>query len=93
MVITLINHSDSQQQAFMRGLWKGMAAPLMLFAANHAAVEPVELAPLPPVKPVRLPESFTTMTDMERIAVDFWTVVRRHEQADPQHSAVFSQAD
>lgn len=93
MVITLINHSDSPRQAFTRGLWKGMAAPLMLFAANRAAVEPVELAPLPQVQPVRLPESLRTMTDMERIAADFWAVVRRYEQEGAEQPALGNQAD
>lgn len=93
MVITLINHSDSPQQAFRRGLWKGMAAPLMLFAANRAPIEPVELAPLPPIRRVQLPESLTSMSDMGRIASDFWTVVRRYEQEGAEQPTLGSQTD
>lgn len=93
MVINLINHSDSPQQAFTRGLWKGLASPLMLFAANHAPAVPVGMAPLPPARRVQLPKSLTSMSDMERIASDFWTVVRRYEQEGAQQPALGSQAD
>ena len=92
MVIALIKHSDSPRQAFLRGLWKGAASPLMLFAANQAIAQPLELPPLPRVDPVRLPKSLTTMTDLQRIGADFSAAVRRYDQADAQQPSVGDQA-
>lgn len=91
MNITLVSHDDSSRQAFIRGLLKGLASPVMLFAANKAVLRPVELPPLPQVQPIRLPESLTSRTDLQRIGADFWSAVRRYEQEGPQHSAVDDQ--
>lgn len=92
MVITLIQQGESRRQTFKRGLWKGLASPLMLFASNRASLDSVQLAPLPRVEPVRLPASLTTMTDLQRIGADFSAAVRRYEQAGTQHPAVGDQA-
>lgn len=75
----------------MRGFLKGLAAPLMLFAANRAPMRLVELPPLPPIQPVRLPESLTMKSDMDRLGLDFWAAVRRHEQTHAQSAAVNAQ--
>lgn len=88
MNITLVRLGDSPRQAFVRGLWKGMAAPLMLFGANRAALAPLgELPPVPRVDPITLPERITALTDLERIGLDFWAAVRRHEQENAQQPA------
>ena len=43
------NSSDSKKRAFVRGLWRGMASPVVLFStvALPAAAEPAAFEPLP----------------------------------------------
>lgn len=83
---TLVKSGDSSRKAFVHGFFKGLASPLMLFASNRAHFSAVDLPPLPQIQPIRLPRSITTMTDMERIGLDFWAAVRRHEQEGAQQS-------
>lgn len=71
----------------MRGFFKGLAAPVMLFAANRAQISVEDLPPLPLIEPIPLPASISTMTDMQRIGQDFWAAIRRYEQEDPQRPA------
>lgn len=92
MNVTLVIQDESAPQAFVRGMLKGLAAPLMLFAANKAELTPGALPPLPEIAPVELPQSLTTTSDLERIGADFWSAVRRYEQEGPQHSTIGSQA-
>lgn len=92
MVINLIELSDTPRQAFTRGVCKGAAAPLMLFAANRAMVHLVELPALPRVDKVQLPHSLRCMTDLQRIGADFSAAVRRYEQADAQQPSIGNQA-
>jgi hypothetical protein len=88
MSITLLDHRATPRQAFVRGLLKGLAAPVMLFAANRAQIAVEELPPLPRIEPVLLPTSISSMTDMQRIGQDFWTVIRRYEQEDSEQPTV-----
>jgi hypothetical protein len=39
----IIDLSDTSKAAFSRGLWKGMAAPLMLFSTFDAAAEVIKI--------------------------------------------------
>ena len=80
MPVVLIDFNDTPRQAFKRGLAKGMAAPLMLFAANQADLEPPEPVSIPKVPAVRVPDSLVRMTDMQRLGVDFNAAVGRYEQ-------------
>lgn len=93
MNITLIEQGATARQAFVRGFMKGLAAPMMLFAANRAVITPAELAPLPEVQTVRLPSSLTSMTDLQRIGRDFAVVIGRYEQEVAQRAAVSNQSD
>jgi hypothetical protein len=46
---SIVNLDDTKRAAFVRGFWKGMAAPLMLFSSfsmPHQAA-PLEYRPLP----------------------------------------------
>ena len=47
--MALINFNDTPTRAFVRGFWKGMAAPLMLFSSFSvpAEVKVPEFKPLP----------------------------------------------
>lgn len=38
----IVNLTDTKKAAFSRGLWKGMAAPLMLFSAFDLSAQRVE---------------------------------------------------
>jgi hypothetical protein len=36
---SVINLKDSKRQAFLRGFWKGLAAPVMLYSVGHLPAE------------------------------------------------------
>jgi hypothetical protein len=45
---TAINLKDSKRQAFVRGFWKGLAAPFLLYSVSSIPDEAiVKLQPLP----------------------------------------------
>ena len=72
----MIDFQDSTRIAFTRGIWKGMAAPFMLFAHTTAPA-------LPTIEPIHLPDSAANPfgVDWGKIAGDMHAAIGRHEQA------------
>lgn len=51
---TVINFRDTKRQAFLRGFWKGLAAPLMIYSASEMPPEAVVTAQaLPNLQPLQ----------------------------------------
>lgn len=48
-MVNHVNLKESQHTAFVRGFWKGMAAPVMLFGSTSLPVEarPIEFQQIP----------------------------------------------
>jgi hypothetical protein len=73
----ILKFDEDERKAFSRGLLKGMAAPLMLFANSPAPA-------LPRFDEVALPRPANTKNapltgDWVRVGRDVRTVVRRHD--------------
>ena len=73
----IIRFDQDERKAFTRGLIKGMAAPLVLFANSAAPA-------VPRFEPVQLPRSTSARTpamaqDWLRVGRDVRTVVQRHD--------------
>lgn len=70
----IINPTDSRRVAFARGFWKGMAAPLMLFAgfdlpaqAQPVVFQPLQRRPSPPTSDwVRVGDALRAAVAKER---------------------------
>lgn len=74
---------QSPRQAFARGFWNGMAAPLTLFV--HRQVQP----PIE-VEPIRLPHrgpGGALTDDWAKIGADFHHALKRYEQEPPAGSS------
>lgn len=74
----LVDIKHSRKRAFIRGFWRGLAGPLMLFA--HTSVPA-----LPKIEPIKLPARMRDpmggiASDWEKIGGDLKSAVRRHEQ-------------
>ncbi|MCE4554742.1 hypothetical protein [Pelomonas cellulosilytica] len=80
MPVVLVDFNETSRQAFKRGVAKGMAAPLMLFASNQAHVDTQHAVKIPQVSPVRVPGALTALTDMERLGMDFNAALGKHEE-------------
>ncbi len=93
MSITLLGNDSSSKQVFAHGFLKGLASPLMLFAANRSLLTLPELPPLPAIEPVRVPTSHTTMTDLQRLACDFHVALRRYDQEESRRATLSPAAD
>lgn len=92
MALIALDFEENKREALLRGLAKGMGAPLMLFAANHAKAEVVPMPKLVPAPQVRVPVALTVLTDMQRIGLDFNAAVSRYEQANPKPASVSLQS-
>ncbi|MBI3350476.1 MAG: hypothetical protein HY020_25175 [Burkholderiales bacterium] len=92
MPIVLVDFNETSRQAFKRGVAKGMAAPLMLFASNQAHVDTLHAVKIPQVSPVRVPGALTALTDMERLGMDFNAALGKHEKEIGESTARGSKA-
>ncbi len=91
MPLVLLDFNDSPRDSFRRGVTKGLAAPLMLFASNAVDLKLPPPVSLPKVLPVKVPESLRVLTDAQRIGMDFNAAVGRHEETG-QNAARDSEA-
>lgn len=68
-MVQIVNFSDTPRTAFVRGFWKGMAAPLMLFGSSAMPVEaqPMEFKPLP-IRPSDPGQDWARVGDLLRAA-------------------------
>lgn len=66
----IINPTDTKRTAFVRGFWKGMAAPMMLFSAFElpAQAQPIAFQPLRR-RPVQHASDWVRVGDALRAAV------------------------
>lgn len=70
----LIDFSETPKQAFARGFWKGLSAPVMLFG-NFDAPKPRRAKPIT----IQLKSDMQSFAgDWNKIGVDFNNVVAKH---------------
>ena len=74
-MVKLHHPQQSPRQAFVRGFWRGMAAPMMLFVHQHAEALPRVAMIEPPKHGPGGPQA----DDWARIAGDFRRAIGRHQ--------------
>ena len=87
MALIALDFQEAPRKAFLRGLAKGMGAPLMLFASSTSAPLAAPSGEFPPATMLRLPKSLTQYSDLQRIGLDFNAAVSRYEQTNQEQAA------
>jgi len=78
--IKLIDFSDTSKQAFIRGFWKGLSAPVVLFGrVEHPKRREIKLISLPS-KTV----ADALAEDWQAIGTDFHNVIEKHGRGGPK---------
>ena len=73
----ILTYPSTRRQALVRGFWKGLAAPVMLFGVGAAPIipEPIQISP------PGLTGEDALRSDWTRLGVDFQVVIANEKRA------------